>query len=148
MVIKTANFGEIDIREEDVLVFEDGLPGFENRHKFGFVKSGNPDSPFIWIQSLEDTELAFALVDPFAVKKDYDFELKEDNAKQLGIEESAQVLVYAIVVVPEDIKKISMNLKAPIIINKTNNMAAQIILDTDKYTVRHLIMDELLKREV
>lgn len=148
MMIRTANFGEVAIKEEDILDFEEGLPGFENMHKFGIIRNTDRESPFIWIQSMEDAKLAFAMVDPFAIKKDYDFELKEDSAGRLGIEEASQVAVYAIVLVPEDIKKISMNLKAPVIINTTNNKAAQIILDTDKYTVRHLIMDELQKREV
>lgn len=148
MIIKTTHFGEIQINEENILDFEEGILGFEDIHKFGIINSEDPESPFKWIQAIENPELAFALVDPFAIKKDYDFEIKDENASSLGIASPSQVAVFAIVVIPEDTKKISMNLKAPIIVNTDNKKAAQVILDSDKYTVRHFILDELQKQGV
>lgn len=148
MIINTKHFGEIEIKEENILYFEEGILGFEDVRKFGFINNEDPESPFSWIQSIERPDLAFVLVNPFAVKKDYDFELNEAYVNLLDIQDASQVSVYSIVVVPEDLKKISMNLKAPIIVNTNNNKAAQVILDTDKYTVRHLILEELQKQEV
>ena len=57
-------------------------------------------------------------------------------------------MVLSIVVVREEVEKISMNLKAPIIINTKNNKGMQVILDTDRYSVRHYIVDELQRQEV
>ena len=148
MIIETTHFGEIEITEENILDFQEGILGFEDIHKFGIINNEDPESPFSWMQAIEKPELAFALVDPFAIKKDYDFELKDVDAGTLGIEDPTQVAVFAIVVVPEDTRKISMNLKAPIIVNKENKRAAQIILDSEKYTVRHFILDELQKQGV
>jgi flagellar assembly factor FliW len=148
MIIETTHFGEIEIIKENILDFEEGILGFEDIHKFGIIYSEDQESPFIWIQAIEKPELAFALVDVFAIKKDYDFELKDEDVNSLGIEDASQVAVFAILVIPEDEKKISMNLKAPIIVNSKNNKAAQIILNSDKYTVRHFILDELQKQGV
>lgn len=148
MLMKTTHFGEIEINEENILDFEEGILGFEDIRRFGIINSEDPESPFSWIQAIEKPELAFALVDPFAIKKDYDFELKDEDASFLGIENPSQTAVFAIVVIPDDTKKISMNLKAPIIVNTNNKKAAQIILDSDKYTVRHFILDELQKQGV
>ncbi len=148
MVIETTHFGKIEVSETDILFFDEGIIGFEDVKKFGVINSEDPESPFKWIQAVDKADLAFALVDPFKIKKDYDFELKDEYVEALGITDASEVVVYSIVVVPEDIKKISMNLKAPLIINKTNNKGAQIILDTDKYTVRHFILDELQNQEV
>lgn len=148
MLIETAHFGQIEIIENNIFNFEEGILGFEDIRQFGIITNEDPQSPFCWLQAIEKPELAFALVDPFAVKKDYDFDLKDEYVDFLGIEDPSQIIVLAIVVVPEDIKKISMNLKAPIIVNKNNQKAAQVVLDTDKYTVRHFIMDELQKQEV
>lgn len=148
MILETKHFGKIEIREEDIIVFEEGIPGFEDIHRYGMISNEDPESPFCWIQAIEKPELAFALVNPFAIKKDYEFELSDESVSALGIEEPSQVAVYSIVVVPEDIKRISMNLKAPIIVNMNNKKAAQIILNSDKYTVRHFIMDELQNQEV
>lgn len=148
MFIETTHFGQIEINEADILNFEEGIIGFEDVKKFGIIDSEDPESPFKWIQAVDKPELAFALVDPFKIKKDYDFDLTDEEVEYLGVNDASEVMVFSIVVVPEDIKKITMNLKAPLIINKSNNKAAQIILDTDKYTVRHLILDELQKQEV
>ena len=148
MFIETTHFGKIEIDQADILNFEEGIIGFEDVKQFGIIDSEDPESPFKWIQAIDKPELAFALVDPFKIKKDYDFDLKDDAVEYLGVKDASELMVFSIVVVPEDIKKISMNLKAPLIINRTNNKAAQIILDTDKYTVRHFILDELQKQEV
>lgn len=148
MIIETTHFGEIEINEENILEFKECILGFEDVRRFGIINSEDPKSPFKWIQAIEKPELAFAVVNPFEIKKDYDFQLKEDCISSLGIENAEQVAVFAIVRVPEDTKKISMNLKAPIIVNTENKKAAQIILDSDKYAVRHYILDELQKQEV
>ena len=148
MLVKTTHFGEIEISEEDIIDFEEGIFGFEGIHRYGIINSEDPESPFKWIQAIEKPELAFALVNPFAIKRDYEFELKDEATKFLGIESPSQVVVFAILVIPEDTTKISMNLKAPIVLNTNNKKAAQIILDSDKYTVRHFILDELKKQEV
>ncbi|WP_313563566.1 flagellar assembly protein FliW [Ruminiclostridium cellobioparum] len=148
MFIETTHFGKIEIDQADILNFEEGIIGFEDVKQFGIIDSEDPESPFKWIQAIDKPELAFALVDPFKIKKDYDFDLKDEAVEYLGVKDASELMVFSIVVVPEDIKKISMNLKAPLIINRTNNKAAQIILDTDEYTVRHFILDELQKQEV
>lgn len=148
MILKTTHFGEIEINEENIIDFKGGIPGFEDIHKYGLINNEDPESPFSWIQAIEKPELAFALVDPFAIKKDYDFELSEENVSLLGIENPSQISVFSIVVVPEDITKISMNLRAPIIINTSNKQAAQVIVETDKYSVRHFILDELKEQGV
>lgn len=148
MLLKTKHFGEIEIEENNVLKFDNGLPGFEPCKKYILLKNGDEASPFKWLQCVDHPELAFAVADPFPIVRDYDFELDDECAKSLGIEKSEDVAVYVIVVVPEDYKKMSMNLKAPLIINSRNNKGAQIILDTGKYTVRHYILDELHRQEV
>ena len=148
MLLKTKHFGEIEIDEKNILKFDFGLPGFEPCKKYILLGNEDEASPFKWLQCIDRSEVAFAIANPFLIVKDYDFELNDESAKNLEIEKSEDAAVYVIVVVPEDFKKISMNLKAPLIINGRNKKGAQIILDTDKYTVRHYILDELRRQEV
>lgn len=148
MLLKTKHFGEIEINEKNVLNFDNGLPGFEPCKKYILLENEDVVSPFRWLQCVDRPEIAFAIANPFLIVKDYDFELNDESVKKLEIEKSEDVAVYVIVVVPEDFKKMSMNLKAPLIINSKNKKGAQIILDTDKYTVRHYILDELRRQEV
>ena len=148
MELETKNFGIIEIDEKGIIHFPDGIPSFENVKKYTLLGSGTEESPFKWLQGVDDPTLAFAIVDPFEIKADYDVDLNNDVMKALKIEKPEDVLIYSIVVVPEDVSKMSMNLKAPIVINLENNLGAQVLLDTDKYNVRHYIIEELRRREV
>ena len=142
MDIETRNFGVVSYNEEDVLHFEEGIPGFERLKSF-ILLSIDEYTPFKWLQSLDDTDIAFVIVDPKVVIKDYKVELDEETIKSLDIKDLNHVLVYAIVVIPEEIEKMTANLKAPIIINAENNKGIQILLDNDDYMIKHPLLKEL-----
>jgi len=146
MKLNTKHFGEIDIDEKGIIEFDEGIPGFETAKKYVLLGTEDEESPFRWLQSVDKPELAFAIVDPFAIKEDYDIEISDEIIQKLWIEKLEEVLVYSIVVVPEDMTKMSMNLKAPVIINTCNRKGAQVVLDTDAYSVRHYILDELRRQ--
>ncbi len=148
MLLQTKHFGEIEIDEKSIIEFDSGLPGFEELKEYTLIGSEDETSPFRWLQCVKEPQVAFAVANPFLIVRDYDFELGDDAARRLEIENGEDAVVYVILVVPEDYQKISMNLKAPLIINSRNKKGAQIILDTDKYTVRHYILDELRRQEV
>lgn len=148
MRISTKHFGEIEVDPQKVISFENGIPGFEQERRFLLIDNEDAQSPFKWLQSINAGELAFAVVNPFAIRQDYDFLLNEDVVNSLAIEKEEDVAVFSIVVVPEDISQISMNLKAPVVINVKDRKGAQIVLDTDRYSVRHYILEELRRQEV
>ena len=142
MNIKTKNFGLVSYNEEDVLYFDDGIPGFEGLKSF-ILLSVDEYTPFKWLQSLDDTDIAFVIIDPKVVVKDYKVEINEETVKLLDIKDLNHILVFAIVVIPDEIEKMTANLKAPIIINAENNKAMQILLDNDEYMIKHPILKEL-----
>ena len=146
MLLNTKYFGEIEINEEQIITFEEGIPSFENMHRYSIISTPEPDSPFCWLQCIEQPELAFALANPFLIKKDYDFELTQENLDKLDIKSEAEIAVYAIVVIPEDVTKASMNLRAPVIVNSRTMKAAQIIIDISKYDIKNYIFEELKKQ--
>lgn len=148
MMINTRLFGELEIDEERIITFKEGMPGFNYLHRFVLLTAGDDKSPFKWLQCVDDGDIAFALVNPFEIVKDYDFELPDDVVERLGISSYEDILVYAVVVIPEDASKASMNLKAPIVINVKRRAAEQVVLDTDAYSVRHYILEELRRQEV
>jgi len=142
MDIETRNFGVVSYNEEDVLHFEEGIPGFERLKSF-ILLSIDEYTPFKWLQSLDDTDIAFVIVDPKAVIKDYKVELDEETIKSLDIKDLNHILVFVIVVIPKEIEKMTANLKAPIIINAENNKGMQVLLDNDDYMIKHPILKEL-----
>ncbi len=148
MLVNTKHFGEIEVDEKGIIDFRGGLPGFEKIKKYILLTNSDKESPFKWLQSIEEKNLAFAVIDPFVIKKDYDIEVSDETVENLDIENLKDVMVLSIVVIPEDISKTSINLKAPLIINVNRKKGMQVILDTDLYTVRHYIVEELRKQEV
>ncbi len=148
MRLETRNFGSIEVDEREVLEFEEGVPGFEETRKYVLIGTEDENSPFRWLQCLDNPGLAFALIDPFYVVNDYEVEITDEVKEMLQIEDEKDVLVYSIVTIPEDISKMSMNLRAPVVLNINRKRGAQVILDTDKYGVRHYILEELKKQRV
>lgn len=147
MILQTKYFGELNIEEEDIYSFERGIPGFEGVRKYILIDNEEPDSPFKWLQGVDEPKPAFVIVDPFVVRKDYEINLNDEILEELDIKKAEDVSVFCIVVVPEDVSKMTVNLQAPLVLNNACHMGRQLILDTDRYGVRHYILEELQGRE-
>jgi flagellar assembly factor FliW len=143
MILSTRCFGEVEIKEEGIIDFPKGLPAFEEAKKFVIISDEDPVSPFKWLQCLDDEGVAFAIINPFVIKQDYDFEVDDKILNEIHVDSLEDIDVFSVVVIPEDLKKMSMNLKAPLIINQKKKQGMQVILDTDKYSVRHYILEDI-----
>ncbi|AZR73899.1 hypothetical protein BBF96_11165 [Anoxybacter fermentans] len=139
MKVKTVRFGELEYKEKDVLTFSKGIIGFSSEHQF-ILLSKVIEAPFMWLQSLKTPDLAFVVLDPWIVLPDYQFELTEEVKKRLKITRKEQVMTLGITVVSDNPRKITINLRAPLIINVENRLGEQIILPDDKYSIRHPIL--------
>ncbi|MCT4595416.1 MAG: flagellar assembly protein FliW [Anaeromicrobium sp.] len=140
MFIETKHFGKIEVIEENIINFEEGLFGFEELKKYLYISNEDKENPFNWIQSIENPDLAFVITDPFIFNKEYDFYLDEAILEKLKISKKEQVGVYSIVVIPENIKNMTMNLKAPIIVNIEECRAMQVALKED-YPIKYKILE-------
>ncbi|SDJ91159.1 flagellar assembly protein FliW [Natronincola ferrireducens] len=143
MKLNTRHFGEIEIDESKILFFSDGIPGFEDLTQYIILHNPDEETPFHWLQAIEDGDLAFVIVNPFIFKANYDFEIPKNIIEKLEIKSPEDVSVFAIVIIPEDISKMTANLRAPIIINTANNKAKQIMLDDEAYHTKHYILQEM-----
>ena len=134
MQLNTKHFGEVDYSEDNVIVFEEGLVGFGEYTRF-LLLADDPDDLFHWLQSTEDEDLAFVLMDIKQIKPDY-----EPTFEQELIE--SPISYYVIAVVPEVMEDMRVNLKAPILINKNIRKGKQVIAENKEYGVRHYIFKE------
>jgi len=117
------------------LFFEEGLLGFQHLQFFQLLQEEEPDSPFFSLQSMEDKDVGFLVVDPFVFFKDYEFRLHDQAKETLHIKEETPVYILNIVTARSE-GQVTVNLKAPIVINKENRMAKQIILNDENYAIR------------
>lgn len=146
MRLTTRLFGEINIDEEKMLSFDHGLVGFPDLNKFTLIfdEEGETKKSITWLQSLDEEVFALPVIDPLLVKEDYNPVVDEDILKPLGEIGEEGILVLVTVTVPQDIEKMSVNLKAPILVNVGTRKALQIILDNSDLPVKFPIY-ELLK---
>lgn len=131
MKIITKFLGEIEIVEQDILTFEHGLLGLENEKKFVLLPI-DADLPLAILQSVDNAEIGFVVGYPFAFKKDYSFDISEDDRVQLQIEKEEDVLTYSIVTMKETFQDSTINLLAPLIINMDEKCGKQIVLQDNK----------------
>lgn len=137
MKITTKFLGEIEIGEQDILTFEHGLLGLENEKKFVLLPI-DADLPLAILQSVDNVEIGFVVAYPFAFKKDYSFDISEDDREQLQIGKEEDVLTYAIVTMKETFQESTINLLAPLIINLDKKYGKQIVLQDNKsYPLRY-----------
>lgn len=141
MKLITNHFGEIEIDDKKIINFIDGIPGFDDQKRFIIIDNPDETVPFKWLQSIDEPELAFIIINPFIFKDDYEFDLPKHIIEKLKIKEENDVLVYSIVVIPEDITKMTANLAGPVIINARERLGKQIVLDDNRYTTKHYILE-------
>lgn len=135
MKIATTRFGDIEVKDIDVITFVKPILGFQNYKKFVVLPAGS-DCPIYWLQSVEDGKLAFLMVDPYYILPSYEVSFTHQDLAELEAERVEDISIYTLLVVPQDPKQIRTNLRAPIVINKVKKLAKQMILDKTDYPVQ------------
>jgi flagellar assembly factor FliW len=115
--------------------FRAGLPGFPDAHEFLLAHEGDDESPFWILQSADDPKVAFVLVVPFAFFPDYDFELDDTGAERIGLADPSDALVFSVVTLAERAEESTVNLLAPVVVNRHSGEAVQHVL-TKGYDVK------------
>ncbi len=139
MKIKTGNFGEIEINDDEIINFENGMPGFEHLTKFIVIKE--EELIIDYLQGIEE-DITFPIINPFMTNKEYEFKIPDNTIKKLDIEKQEDLSIYTIVIIPENIKEMRTNLQAPIVINNKSKKGKQIILD-ERYPLRYMIFEKV-----
>ncbi len=144
--INTKPFGEFEIDEKQIIQFPFGVPGFESLHEFALLDSGQP--PFYWLQSLEDVDVAFILINPFLLRYDYEVEVPDSEYESIELDPKAEpeeqpALIFSIVTVRGGGAIVTANLQAPVIINRAKRMGRQCISTNPDWDIRTDILDVL-----
>ena len=142
--VKTTRFGEIEVKEADVLELPNGLIGFPELKKYVLLDH-DKESPFKWLQSLDDGAIAFVLINPLLFRPEYTVEVSEAEVGDLELTREEDAVISVIITMPSNPKNMTANLKAPLVFNLKNRKGKQIILSNTEYTTRHNIIEEMKK---
>lgn len=147
MRIQTSRFGSVDLTEEDILEFTEGLLGFNDLRKFVLLDDPN-DEIFAWLQSCETPSIAFPVLEPELFLPSYDVQLSKSDLEALGLKGNEGVRYFTIITIPEDPTQMTANLKAPIVINVPTRRARQCVLQDNTLQIREPIFTKLQQRVV
>ena len=144
MRIQTLNFGDLEIAQQSIITFNDGLPGFPQLRRF-VVLEMEDIKPFHYLQALpnDDTPpIALYLINPFLVDPSYEFRLTDSDMEAIKSKNSTELTIYAVATIPSDPREATLNLMAPIVINEKDRRGRQVILHDSKYSVRHPLIND------
>ena len=149
MVITTRVFGEIEIDDTKIITFGSGIIGFPDLKKFTLLYDAEKAGGIKWLQSLDEPAFAIPVMDPLYVKESSNRVVEDELVKPLGKLDPEEILVLVTVTVPKDLKQMSVNLQAPIILNAENKTGCQIIIDSEagEFPVKFMIYDILQKKK-
>lgn len=138
MQVKTKHFGEIDLDENKIIHFENGIFGFEDYKRYTILYDEEGTRTDIsWLQSLDEPLFAIPVISPFIIKPDYNPNVEDELLKPLGDITEENIVVLVSITVPAEIENISADLKAPFIINSDEKKGAQILAENSDYEIKY-----------
>ena len=146
MKYQSTRFGEFEVTDNEILNCPDGLYGFEQETQFALLPfDPNIGSPLEWLQSLTTPELAFVVTDPIPFVPDYAVKLTAEDRSAIGLEDDEVFHIRVIVTVPEDYRKMTGNLLAPLIIHPRMSTGKQVVLTQPDYNTKHPLLPNAVR---
>lgn len=136
MKVQTTRFGDIDVKESEVITLTEGMLGFSECQRF-IMMDDEIGEPFKWMQSLDIPALAFVVIDPAVILPSYHFSVKKEQIKTLDTTKVDDLNVYVIVTMAANILDVTVNLQGPLVINPNKRVGLQIVLNDPNFSTRH-----------
>ena len=145
MLARTKFFGEVELDDDKVLEFPNGIIGFENFTKFAIMydEDDTSETRISWLQSLEESALALPVIDPLAIADEYTPMLEDELLAPLGNTADEDLLFLLAMSVPSDMTKVTANMKAPFIINAVTKKGVQLIVENEDYPVKFNVYESV-----
>jgi flagellar assembly factor FliW len=135
ITIDSTRFGPVEIDEAIVVTFEAGMIGFPEQRRYAVLKQ-REDSVFMWLHSVDDPSLAFPIVLPWVFHWDYEVKLSDEDMAAIHVERADEIAIYCVVNVGEDVRKATINLFSPLVVNNAERLARQVINTAEGYSTR------------
>ncbi|MCB9073239.1 MAG: flagellar assembly protein FliW [Bdellovibrionaceae bacterium] len=147
MDIQTSRFGNIKVTGEDILNFPEGLLGFSDLNRFVLLDDPT-DEIFAWLQSCDEPSIAFPVLEPELFLESFSMNLTKGDLKGLHADTISPLRSFCIITIPEDPTQMTANVKAPVVINVTDKIGRQCVLQDNKLEIREPIFTKLQQRVV
>ncbi len=88
MQISSAKFGDVNIDDNSIIFFPNGIPGFEDNHRYAMLRCDQTE-PIQWMQSLDDEYVVFPVLNPFIINPEYFIEVNDDDLEIIGTKDES-----------------------------------------------------------
>ncbi|MDR0399368.1 MAG: flagellar assembly protein FliW [Treponema sp.] len=140
MKVQTKAYGSIEVEERQRIVFPQGLFGFEDLKEYVLLDAEKP--PFYWLQSVDQEQVAFVIINPFLIRPDYEVNISNEELAEIGVDAPEKALIFAIVTIPAE-GPMTLNLQGPLAVNRETRQGKQAVLSDSRWKTKHDIMAEL-----
>jgi flagellar assembly factor FliW len=134
MRVQTTRFGELEVADNDIITFPQGILGFEAVKEYILLEGSGA---FRFLQAVGEPDLTFVVIDPREIVRGYKAEVPNSEVEDIGITEPKEAAILAIATIPGDVRKMTVNLQAPLVINAVNRKGKQIVLSDQGYSMRY-----------
>jgi flagellar assembly factor FliW len=142
VIVKTGRFGQLTVGDDEKIRIPQGILGFPEYTEFCLVDPGD-ETLILWLQSLQDPNIAFPLLEPKIFRPEYAARLSAAELRELKLDNINQSAVFSILTIPDEVTQMTANLKAPLVINLKEQVARQVVLQENEYTIKHMMFKEL-----
>ncbi len=141
ITVPSQALGAIEVRPESVITMAEPLAGFADTTEYALIEhtreGGAAAGSVFWLQAVERPFHAFVVTDPWGVHPEYAPEISDADAQQLGLSSFEDARVFGILTVPRNPSEITINLRAPVVVNVARRLAKQVVVLNDEYHTRH-----------
>ena len=141
IAVPSQALGAIEVRPDTVLTVVEPLAGFPDATRYALIEhtrdgAATAGSVF-WFQAVERPFHAFVVTDPWSIHPDYAPEISDADAEQLGLSSFEDARVFGILTVPRNPSEVTINLRAPVVVNVAQRLAKQVVVLNDHYGTKH-----------
>jgi len=141
-IVKNDHCAIKEVSSDNIFTFPEGILGFENVHDYVFLMNDKV-APFMFMQSLDDSNLSFVCIEIFKICPDYNITLPPSTIDALEVQDPSDVIVVGLVTVRKDVVDTTANLMSPIVVNLKSSKAQQVILENSEYPVRFKVWEAI-----
>lgn len=139
VAIETRDLGRITVRQDQIISFSLGLPGLAELRRYALIELPQ-FSPFLYLQSVDRPDLAFAVLDPVELDLDYRLSVNNGVLKELEVTGVQDLKVLVLLTIPPGRpREMTANLIAPLLLNLKNGRGKQVVLEPSQYSHRHRV---------
>ena len=131
MKLKTSRFGELEVEEDKIVDFPDGLIGLPDIKQFILID--HKDTPLKWLQAVEDPDIAFIVIPPDEISEGYHVDIDKKVEKYLQLENNDDLAVLVTMRIEGD--DVIANFQGPLLINASSRQGVQVVLENAEKTL-------------